>query len=214
MSHEVAHHFDDWPQQRTACLLGMWVFLASEVLFFGGAITTYLVYRRLNPIAFAHASQELDVVLGTVNTLVLLTSSFTMVLAVHFANVRHSRNVALSLLATIVLGTLFLAIKFSEYLHKYHEGHAPLLGLPFHYEGESPGAARLFFGLYFGMTGLHALHMVIGIGILLAAMIPAFRGRYNGGRDLEMEVIGLYWHFVDVVWIFLFPLLYLVDRSV
>jgi len=208
----VAHHFDDWAQQRGACLLGMWVFLASEVLFFGGAITTYLLYRRLYPAAFGHASQHLDVVLGTINTTVLLTSSLTMALAVHAAGHHRSRQTAGWLAATGAFGLLFLGIKFSEYVHKAQEGLLPVRGFSFRNPDDAAEQAQLFFGLYLGLTGLHALHMIIGIALLAGMAIAGFRGRYRLRHTLEVEIAGLYWHFVDIVWIFLFPLLYLVDR--
>ena len=209
----VAHHFDDWDQQYDSCVLGMWVFLVSEIMFFGGVFATYMVYRLLYPDAFAHASQHLDVYLGTINTFILLTSSLTMALAVRAAHLGKSRHVALMIAATMVLGIVFLGIKFYEYHHKYEEGLAPLLGLPFNYQGSDAGPTRIFYGLYFGMTGVHALHMIIGIAILALYILPAWRGRYAGHNSLAVEIIGLYWHFVDLVWIFLFPMLYLIDRS-
>lgn len=208
-----AHHFDDYQQQTDACLLGMWAFLVSEVMFFGGVFAVYMIYRWRSPMAFAHASQELDVVLGTFNTFVLLTSSLTMALGVRAAHLGRSRQVAIMLGATMALGAAFLGIKFYEYWHKYHENLAPLLNLPFHFEGDDPGPTKLFFGLYFGMTGVHALHMIIGIALLAPFASRALRNRYAGANSLEIEIVGLYWHFVDLVWIFLFPLLYLVDRS-
>jgi cytochrome c oxidase subunit 3 len=214
----VAHHFDDWQQQQEACLLGMWVFLVTEVMFFGGLFVTYAVYRLLHHDAFAAASHQLDLTLGTFNTFVLLTSSLTMALAVRAAHLGRSRHVAMFIGLTMLLGAVFLGVKFYEYGHKVEEGLAPLLGLPFRYwehdlTPEEAGPARLFLGLYFGMTGVHALHMVIGIAILAFFLRPALRGRYDGGDSLFVEIVGLYWHFVDLVWIFLFPMLYLIDRS-
>jgi cytochrome c oxidase subunit 3 len=211
----VAHHFDDWEQQYDSCVLGMWVFLVSEIMFFGGVFATYAVYRGLYPEAFHEASLHLDVYLGTFNTFVLLTSSLTMALGVRAAHLGQSRQVALMIALTIVLGSIFLGIKFYEYYHKYEEGMMPLFGLPFDSEGPPAlaGATRLFYGLYFTMTGIHALHMIIGIAIMLLFIPPALRGRYAGGNSLSVEIIGLYWHFVDLVWIFLFPLLYLIDRA-
>jgi len=209
----VAHHFDDWQQQYDSCLLGMWAFLVSEVMFFGGLFATYLIYRAQFPAAFAHASEELDVVLGTFNTFVLLTSSLTMALAVQAAHESRPRRVAGLMLLTMALGAAFLGVKFYEYAHKYHEGLAPLLNLPFRYEGPEVGATRIFLGLYFAMTGVHALHMIIGIGVLAVYANRARQGPFDAGKALAIEVVGLYWHFVDLIWIFLFPLLYLIDRS-
>lgn len=210
----VAHHFDDWQQQSDSCLLGMWTFLVSEVMFFGGLFATYMTYRYLSPMAFAHASQELDVVWGTINTTVLLTSSLTMALAVREAHLGHVRPTAMMLALTLLLGTAFLGIKLYEYYHKIEEGLAPLWGLPFQYHGDDPRAVQVFFGLYFGMTGVHALHMIIGIAILGVFLIKVIRGGCDASQALSVELVGLYWHFVDLIWIFLFPLLYLVDRSV
>lgn len=207
----VADHFDDYHQQADACLFGMWAFLMSEVMFFGGVFATYLVYRRSYPDAFAAASRELDVYWGTINTFVLLTSSLTMAMAVRASKLHRRWQAAWAIVATMILGSVFLAIKFYEYAHKVHEGLAPLIGLPFHYEGSDAGAAQLFLGLYFGMTGLHALHMIIGIALL--AFLLWYVLAWPGRSALRVEIVGLYWHFVDLVWIFLFPLLYLIDRS-
>jgi cytochrome c oxidase subunit 3 len=205
-----AHHFDDYGQQYDACLFGMWVFLISEVMFFGGVFATYMVYRHTYHEAFAAASRTLDIELGTINTFVLLTSSLTMALAVRAAQLNRRFSAALAVLATMILGSIFLVIKFVEYGHKFHEGHAPLAGLPFSYDGPDARAARIFFGLYFGMTGIHALHMIVGVALLGFLLFTILRPKQEA---LRTEIIGLYWHFVDVVWIFLFPLLYLIDRT-
>ncbi|RIK82533.1 MAG: cytochrome oxidase subunit III [Planctomycetota bacterium] len=209
----VAHHFDDWQQQYDACVLGMWVFLVTEVMFFGGLFTAYMVYRSTYPHAFAAASQSLDVLWGTVNTFILLTSSLTMALGVRAAHLGQSRRAAQFLGLTMLLGAAFLGVKFYEYAHKYHEGLAPLLGLPFAYAGPDAGARKIFLGLYFGMTGVHALHMIIGVVLLGCFAVPAWLNRLGPGGALKIEIAGLYWHFVDLVWIVLFPLLYLIDRS-
>ena len=207
----TAHQFDDAVQQHEASGLGMWVFLLTEILFFGGLFTIYTVYRSLYPEAFGHASSTLDIELGTINTAVLIGSSLTMALAVHTAQVsRNGRLVALFLFATIALGSVFLGIKAIEYAQKFHEHHVP--GPFFHYEGADPQQSELFFCLYFLMTGLHAIHMVIGVGILGVLGVMALRGRFGPDYYTPVELTGLYWHFVDIVWIFLFPLLYLVER--
>jgi len=207
----TAHQFDDAVQQHEASGLGMWVFLLTEILFFGGLFTIYTVYRSLYPEAFGHASATLDIELGTINTAVLIGSSLTMALAVHTAQVsRNGRLVALFLFATIALGSVFLGIKAIEYAQKFHEHHVP--GPFFHYEGADPQQSELFFCLYFLMTGLHAIHMVIGVGILSVLGVMALRGRFGPDYYTPVELTGLYWHFVDIVWIFLFPLLYLVER--
>jgi len=189
----------------------MWTFLVSEVMFFGGIFATYLIDRWQHGSAFAAASRELDIFWGTTNTFVLLTSSLTMALAVRAAHLDRPRRAAIAIGSTILLGVIFLSIKFLEYVHKFQEGLAPLLGRTFHYEGVDVGGAKLFFGLYFGMTGIHAAHMVIGIALLTWLLVRSFRPSAN--NPLGVELVGLYWHFVDVVWIFLFPLLYLIDRA-
>jgi len=207
----TAHQFDDAIQQQDASILGMWVFLLTEILFFGGLFCAYAVYRWLYPTAFAAGSEHLDIVLGTINTAVLIGSSVTMALAVHTAQVsRNGRVVALFLVLTIVLGGIFLGIKAVEYAHKFHEHHVP--GPYFHFGEGEPRQMELFFALYFIMTGLHALHMVIGIGILGVLTVMALRGRFGPDYFTPVEITGLYWHFVDIIWIFLFPLLYLVAR--
>lgn len=209
----VADHFDDYRQQYESGLLGMWAFLVSEIMFFGGLFTTYMVYRHGAPEAFAHASRHLDLYLGTTNTFVLLTSSMTMALAVRAVQLNSRGQAILMILLTMVLGSIFLGIKLVEYQHKYHDGLFPLFGMPFNYEGADAGSVKLFFGLYFGMTGLHAIHMIIGIGIMLVTLVLVWRSAEAADRSLTVENVGLYWHFVDVIWIFLFPLLYLIDRA-
>ena len=203
----VAHQFDDAEQQRDASTLGMWVFLVTEIMFFAGMFTAYVVYRSLYPHAFAHASHHLNVVLGCINTVVLITSSLTMALAVHAAQVGHRRTLLLCLVLTMALGATFLCIKGFEYAHKFHEGLVP--GPAFTYSGPDAPEAQLFFSIYFAMTGVHALHMIIGIGVLAVLVAAARRGRYTPAYHTPVELSGLYWHFVDIVWIFLFPLLYL-----
>jgi len=207
----LAHHFDDLAQQKEAATLGMWVFLATEVLFFGGLFLVYSVYRAWYADAFAVASHELDVTLGTINTAVLITSSLTMALAVHAAQLGQRRLVIIFLVATMALGAVFLGIKTVEYYHKFVEHHVP--GPSFAFEPrEYARHAQIFFSLYFIMTGLHALHMVIGLGIMTWMLWWAWRGTITAEYYSPIEVSGLYWHFVDIVWIFLFPLLYLIGR--
>ena len=206
----LAHHFDNLAQQSEASTLGMWVFLVTEVLFFGGIFAAYCVYRSWYPAAFAAASHELDVTLGTINTVVLITSSLTMALAVHAAQLGQRRLLLLFLIATMVLGGVFLGIKSVEYYHKFAEHHIP--GPGFEFEKEHFRHAQIFFSLYFIMTGLHALHMIIGIGVMLVMLWWSWRGTITAEYSSPIEISGLYWHFVDIVWIFLFPLLYLIGR--
>jgi cytochrome c oxidase subunit III len=206
----LAHHFDNLEQQREAGTLGMWVFLVTEVLFFGGMFITYIVYRRWYPDAFAAASHELDITLGTINTAVLITSSLTMALAVHASQTGQRRLLLMFLMITMALGLTFLGIKSVEYYHKYTEHHIP--GPAFQFEKEYLRHAQLFFSLYFIMTGLHALHMIIGLGIMTWMLWWSWSGVITVEYYSPIEISGLYWHFVDIVWIFLFPLLYLLGR--
>jgi cytochrome c oxidase subunit 3 len=205
-----AHQFDDAEQQHEASWIGMWIFLATEVMFFGGLFTGYTVYRSAYAQAFADASNHLDVWLGTINTAVLIGSSFTMALAVRNAQLGDRRLIVRFLLLTIILGCVFLGIKFFEYYQKFEEHLVP--GSSFIYESPLARPAEIFFSFYFAMTGMHALHMIIGIGLLTALVFRASRGRFSPAYYTPVELIGLYWHFVDIVWIFLFPLLYLVGR--
>jgi cytochrome c oxidase subunit 3 len=204
------HQFDDLEQQHEASWIGMWIFIATEVMFFGGMFTGYTFYRAAYPQAFAAASNRLDVWLGAINTAVLIGSSFTMALAVHGAETNRRRMLLNGLLLTIVLGAVFLGIKSFEYHHKFEEHLVP--GSSFRFEGPLARPAQIFFSFYFAMTGMHALHMVIGIGLLAALAFQARRGRYSAAYSTPVELTGLYWHFVDIVWIFLFPLLYLLGR--
>jgi cytochrome c oxidase subunit III len=208
----LAHQFDDLEQQMEAATLGMWVFLVTEVLFFGGLFATYLVYRHAYPDAFTAGSRELLVWAGTTNTAVLITSSLTMALAVQAAQVGRRRSLMIFLMLTMVLGCVFLGIKAFEYYTEYLEHHIP--GVAFQFELQQFSHAQIFFSLYFVMTGLHAVHMTIGLGIMAVMLWWSYRGVITKAYFTPVEVSGLYWHFVDIVWIFLFPLLYLVGRHV
>ena len=209
-------------QQKESSTLGMWMFLVTEIMFFGGLFTAYVIYRRSFPGVFAAASHHLDVPKGAINTAVLICSSLTMALAIWAAQVNKRKLIVFFLLATMGLGTAFLVIKGFEYYDKY-EHHlipglhfAPQILDPRNVEVPDPrlaGAAKeqaqIFFSLYFMMTGIHALHMIIGLGVLAALLRPSWKGRFDHAYHTPLECTGLYWHFVDIVWIFLFPLLYL-----
>jgi cytochrome c oxidase subunit III len=215
----LSHQFDDVDQQSEASVLGMWIFLATEVMFFGGLFTAFAVYRTTAPREIALASSHLNVILGGVNTAVLLGSSLTMALAVRAAQLRVHREVVMWLLLTMVLGAGFIAIKGVEWTHDYHEHLIP--GINFQVPDEDRqviaeqglDARRLpmFFVLYFCMTGLHLFHLLIGIGVVGVMAYLSWRHWFSGGGEVQIEVTGLYWHFVDVVWVFLYPLLYLID---
>lgn len=209
----LAHHFDDTAQQKEAATVGMWAFLATEVLFFGGLFTGYSVYRFLYPEAWIEGSKHLNVWLGTLNTAVLLTSSFTVVLAVRAVKRGEKDQLVRYLLMTIGLAIGFVLIKTIEYGIKFSHGTVPGAGFQLdHLYNESVSLAHveLFYGFYFVMTGLHAFHMVVGIALFAVYTRLAQLGRYDENYHTPIELIGLYWHFVDLIWVYLFPLLYLI----
>ncbi|MDN2566027.1 cytochrome c oxidase subunit 3 [Aquibium sp. A9E412] len=198
-------------RELAADTFGMWIFLASEAMLFGALLLVFLAARIAYPQAFAAASGHLSLPLGTANTVVLITSSFTMALAHVFADAGRWRGATAGLAATGALGLVFLAVKGYEYRSEYLEGLAPVLGAPFRYEGPAPANAELFFNLYFTMTALHAAHLLGGIAVV-GFVLARWRRTAAAGRLRRVTATGLYWHFVDVVWIFLFPVLYLIDR--
>jgi len=205
--------FDNEAQQKDCSTLGMWVFLITEVMFFGGMFCAYSIYRQWYPHVFAVASSSLNAKIGAFNTCVLLLSSFTMVMAVRSGQLGKRKAIIGWLILTLIFGSAFLGVKAIEWNEKYVEHHIP--GQAFHFEELSAGDqghAQIFFSLYFAMTGLHALHMVVGVGMLVWLMWAAHKGTYSEKYFTPIDIGGLYWHFVDVIWIFLFPLLYLIDR--
>ncbi len=224
------HHFATMDQQADATSFAMWLFLLTEIMFFGGMFTAYLIYRNWYYPAFVAGSHQLSIFWGTLNTGVLISSSFTMAMGVWYAETRRKQGLVLCLIATFVLGLGFLGIKSIEYAEKIEKHHVPGL----HYSvksfvdpasdkaaseyGDKPLAldmarhTELYFFLYFAMTGMHALHMIIGICILGYMIFRARAGDYTDGHISFVENFGLYWHFVDIIWIFLFPLLYLISR--
>ena len=218
----LLHHFATEEQQRDASNLGMWIFLATEVMFFGGLFCSYLIYRIKYFGDFAAASTSIDAALGGTNTAVLICSSLTVVLAIWAAQTARRRLMLSMLVLTMIFGVAFLGIKAKEYKDKFDEHHVP--GASFSFEHEpipgthdpiryaEPRHAEIFFALYFIMTGLHALHMVVGLGIFTWLLIMAWRGYFTPHYHTPLEIGGLYWHFVDIIWIYLFPLLYLIDR--
>ncbi|HMP90727.1 MAG TPA: cytochrome c oxidase subunit 3 family protein [Kiritimatiellia bacterium] len=210
----LAHHFDHLEQQKQSATLGIWLFLITEVMFFGGLFLGYIVYRGLYPEAWHTGSEKLNVILGAINTVVLIFSSLTMALAVHGAQTGSRKKTANFLLATIILGSIFLGIKAIEYHAKFFPttDYNLIPGANFSYPAAYADQMQLFFSFYFTMTGMHAIHMVIGIGILIWLYVKALQGTYHENYYNPVEVTGLYWHFVDIVWIFLFPLLYLIGR--
>jgi cytochrome c oxidase subunit 3 len=210
---ELREQFETPAQQKEVSTLGMWIFLVTEIMFFGGLFMAYAVYRRAFAGVFGLASNSMNVWYGAINTAVLICSSFTMVLAVRAAQIGRRKALIVFLILTIIFGGVFLAIKGIEWDEKFVEHHVP--GPSFHLEGVSPsdqGPAQLFFSLYFTMTGLHALHMVIGIGLMFFLLWHAYMGKYSPSYYTPVDIGGLYWHFVDIIWIFLFPLLYLIAQ--
>jgi len=218
----LQHHFDDMGQQREAGSLGMWLFLVTEVMFFGGLFLAYLLFRNKYPAEFAAASHSLDITLGAFNTAVLILSSLTMALAVWGAQKGNRKMIIGFLILTMIFGATFLGVKTVEYSSKFEHHLFP--GEHFDWEshheltdghGGAPlnsGNLQIFFFIYFSMTGVHALHMIIGLGLLLWLLISAYKNKYTSNYYAPVELTGLYWHFVDIVWIFLFPLLYLLGR--
>jgi cytochrome c oxidase subunit III len=210
----LAHHFENLEQQRETETFGMWLFLATEILIFGALITAYAIYRVRYPHDFEAASSKLNVLIGSINTIVLLSSSLTMVLSAHAVRTGQQKMLLTCLTLTIVLGGTFLGLKALEYYLDYKENLVP--GLAFE-PGEwtalippvNPQRVKLMLVFYYIMTGLHAVHMLVGMGLLVWLIARARKGTLTPVSYMAVEVVGLYWHFVDIVWIFLLPLLYL-----
>ena len=237
---ELRHHFADVEQQKNAASLGMWWFLGTEIMFFGGMFCAYLIYRRLYFPEFAASSKSLTLWIGTVNTAVLICSSLTVAMSVRAAQLGNRKLQVKLLLATIFFGLVFLGVKGYEWKEKYDEHHIP--GMGFNVlgargdfirgneklfgmdrleddpqklrarEAEIQQRSQIFFSLYFAMTGMHAIHMIVGVGLFAVITWMAWKGRFTPEYHTPLEIAGLYWHFVDIVWIYLFPLFYLIDR--
>jgi cytochrome c oxidase subunit 3 len=216
----VQHQFDDYEQQRECFSLGMWLFLATEVMMFGGLFFAYSLYRGYFPDAFTEGSSHLMIEWGTANTFVLLTSSLTMALAVHAAGVGDRKRLVRNLTLTWLLGAAFIGVKAIEWGVDYYEGLIPGVAW-FYYDnpehlsklapGVTPQNVLMYFVIYFSMTGLHAIHMIVGLALVGYFIFLAQRGHFTrGGNDQPVEILGLYWHLVDIIWVFLFPLLYLI----
>lgn len=224
------HHFETEEQQREAASFGMWIFLLTEIMFFGGMFFAYLLYRNWYYPAFTVASNQLSVPLGFANTLILITSGFFMALGVWAAEVGRTKLLVIFLILTSVFGVAFLGVKYEEYHEKWEKHHIPgehfdisefvnpprdaktgkLLEEPL--PVDQARRTEVFFSLYFAMTGMHAVHMIIGLGLLVWLTLRAYKGEFSSGYVAPIENFGLYWHFVDIIWLFLFPLLYLINR--
>ncbi len=238
---ELYGQFNSLEQQKDTASLGMWIFLVTEVMFFGGIMLAYTINRHAYFHAFAMGSNTLSIQLGTINTGVLLASSFTMAMAVWSAQTGKKKLIPMFLSLTIILGFIFFGVKYVEYAQKFHHHLIPGRNFDIAYCVNNPSKcedinaadlekerdeiaeafaadpdlnahAQLYYSAYFGMTGLHALHMVIGAGLLLWLLRGSIAGRFTPEWNTPVDLVGLYWHFVDIVWIYLFPLLYLIDR--
>jgi cytochrome c oxidase subunit 3 len=206
-------HYETLAHQEESTTLGMWIFLATEVLIFGALFTGYTAYRAVYSASFEAASGRLNLLIGAVNTVVLLTSSLTMALAVHAVRLNHQRRLVICLILTGALGAAFLALKAVEYYSDYREQLVPILAFdPAQWTSGDvrPGQVQLFLIFYYCLTGLHAVHLTIGITIILVLAAMAARRRFTPAYHAPVEIWGLYWHFVDIIWIFLLPLLYLI----
>jgi len=207
----LAHHFFDLSQQHESLKFGMWLFLVTEILLFGGLFCFYAIYRAWYPEMFIDAHKQLNVLMGGVNTLVLITSSLTVALAIRACQKNNAKQAATLLIVTIACAGIFLVIKYFEYSHKFHLGllpgkfFSPAEGVIIH--GTDP---QIFFSIYFTMTGLHGLHVIFGIIFLSYCTYNCLKGKYSDQYYTPIECGGLYWHLVDLIWIYLFPLLYLI----
>jgi cytochrome c oxidase subunit III len=204
----LQHHFTTAEQQADAGKIGMWLFLVTEILLFGGLFVGFAIMQSKHPQAFLEAHRHLDRMLGFINTVVLLTSSYTMVMAVHSARTDRRKRVIVYLLLTLMCASVFLGIKYIEYSHKFHEGLLP--GRFYSHKGDTVPGQFMFFSFYFMMTGLHGIHILGGMAVIAWVLRRAARGDFSHGYYTPVDLVGLYWHLVDLIWIYLFPLLYLI----
>jgi cytochrome c oxidase subunit 3 len=205
----LQHHFSTKEQQLDASKIGMWLFLTTEILMFGGLFVGFGLMQAKFPDAFLQAHHHLDRSLGALNTVVLLISSFTMVMAVWAAQNSKKKQLITFLILTIVCAGIFLGVKYVEYSHKFHEGLLP--GRFYHHHGDTVPGQFMFFSFYFMMTGLHGFHILAGMVVLSFLLVKAIKGKYNANYYTPVDLVGLYWHLVDLIWIYLFPLLYLIQ---
>lgn len=205
----LQHHFSTKEQQFEASKIGMWLFLVTEILLFGGLFVGFGLMQSRFPEAFVQAHHHLDRSLGAVNTVVLLVSSFSMVMAVWAARNSKQKLLVGMLLVTLACASVFLGVKYLEYSHKFHEGLLP--GKFYHHQGDTVPNQFVFFSFYFMMTGLHGIHIVGGMLAMTWLLIRSLRGHFNANYYTPVDLVGLYWHLVDLIWIYLFPLLYLIQ---
>lgn len=206
--HHHAHHFDSAEHEYDTAKQGVWTFLCTEILMFGGLFVAYAIFHHLYPTLFEAGSKHLDWRLGALNTVVLLFSSLTMALGIHYCQTRQQSKAVIALIVTLLCGLIFLCVKYIEYTHKIHDGLLP--GTWFHGETGEVKNLALYFSFYFMMTGLHGIHVIIGMGLITWVLIRAARGEFGPDYYTPVEGVGLFWHVVDLIWIYLFPLLYLV----
>lgn len=205
----LQHHFREMSQQFDAAKIGMWLFLVTEVLLFGGLFVGYGIMHARHPEAFMAAHHHLDKTMGALNTVVLLISSFTMVLSVWAAQTSRKKLLILFLLLTLACAGTFMVVKYFEYSHKFHEGLLP--GKYYSHKGDTVPGQFLFFSFYFMMTGLHGIHVLLGMAAIAWLVWRAAKGHFSSAYYAPVEITGLYWHLVDLIWIYLFPLMYLIS---
>ena len=206
--HHVEAHFTDAEQQRESAKMGMWIFLVTEILLFSGLFVAYVIFRAWYPDMFYNAHKFLDVSMGTLNTIVLITSSLTMALAIRSMQVNKKNETIVFLILTLIFALVFLVVKYFEYHHKIELGQLP--GKLYTFKGVQGDNPHIFFGVYFAMTGLHAVHVIIGMTVIIWALTRTVKNHFSDQYYTPLEMTGLYWHLVDMIWIFLFPLLYLI----
>jgi cytochrome c oxidase subunit III len=205
----LQHHFSEMNQQAEASKIGMWLFLVTEILLFGGLFVGYGIMHMRHPEAFREAHHHLDRVMGALNTVVLLISSFTMVMAVWAASMSKKKLLIWMLVLTLICAGIFLVVKYFEYSHKFHDGLLP--GKFYTHQGDTVPGQFLFFSFYFMMTGLHGLHVLLGMVAIAWVLIRAIKGHFSSAYYGPVDLVGLYWHLVDMIWIYVFPLMYLLS---
>jgi cytochrome c oxidase subunit III len=206
--HHFAHHFKDAMHEFLSAKEGIWVFMVTEILMFGGLFVGYIIYHNLYPEMFAKGASFLDWRLGFLNTLVLIFSSLTMALGIHYIQTKQNSKATMALLTTIICGAIFMVVKYFEYSHKFHEGLLP--GKFFNHAGDFPFNQGLYFSFYFCMTGLHGIHVLLGMGLITWVLILHLQGKFDPDYFTPVEGVGIFWHIVDLIWIYLFPILYLI----
>jgi cytochrome c oxidase subunit 3 len=207
-SSHLAHHFKTLGQQYDAAKLGTWLFLCTEILMFGGVFVGYIIFHGMYPEMFAEGAKHLDWRLGALNTVVLLISSYTMAVAIHYAQTNQKEKCIRNLWITLACAAIFMIVKYFEYTHKFHLGLKP--GALFTFDGAEANNLALYFSFYFMMTGIHGSHVLVGMGLIYWVLRRAQKGEFSSKFYTPVECVGLFWHLVDLVWIYLFPLLYLV----